>query len=268
MRRKKKQEPFSLFAFQDAVASVCGLVVLITLILALELTNQIVEEATAPPPTERDLQVLTNEIATFKDNLETIKQTTRNWNEAALVASRSHFSLESAEKELREAEKRLAETLAENKRLQDLNADQNRQSRLAEFSADATKRREKIAELDQEIARLSEQKARPLETSIFYSSSASVRETPWLVDVSKTRIVARSLAAANAETVDEFVGRTAQDDFLSWALTRDSDSEYFILLFRPSGAARHDDLREALEKFGFKIGVDLVAETQTIEINR
>ncbi len=43
MRKKKSQAPFSLFAFQDAIASVCGLVVLITLILAVELTQKILK---------------------------------------------------------------------------------------------------------------------------------------------------------------------------------------------------------------------------------
>lgn len=267
MRRKKNQEPFSLFAFQDAIASVCGLVVLITLILALELTKKIVEEAAAPPPSAIDVQKLTNEIATLKENLATIEETTRNWNEAALAASQSEFSLEKAEKELAEAEERLAASLAENDRLQELNADADARSRLEELANDATNRRAELAELDAQIAQLTAQNERKDDSSVFYTANESVREKPWLVDVAKTRIVARSLST-NDKTIAEFSGSDAKRDFLSWASTRDNDVEYFILLFRPSGAPLHDDLRAALDKAEFKIGVDLVGETQTIEINR
>ena len=44
MSRKRKGAPFSLFAFQDAITSVCGVVVLITLMLALELTRRVADD--------------------------------------------------------------------------------------------------------------------------------------------------------------------------------------------------------------------------------
>ena len=44
MSRKQKGAPFTLFAFQDAMTSVCGVVVLITLLLALQLTRAAVED--------------------------------------------------------------------------------------------------------------------------------------------------------------------------------------------------------------------------------
>ena len=44
MRRSQKGQPFTLFSFQDIMTSVCGIVVLITLLLALELTRRSLDE--------------------------------------------------------------------------------------------------------------------------------------------------------------------------------------------------------------------------------
>ncbi|MBQ8284958.1 MAG: hypothetical protein IJY15_08870 [Thermoguttaceae bacterium] len=271
MRKKKSQAPFSLFAFQDAIASVCGLVVLITLILAVELTQKIIDEASSPPPTKTDVAKLTNEIATLKSNLATLAQTLESQTKTAREASQTAFSLESAENERREAERRLAELLAESERLQALIADDTAtQTRRAELVRDVETQNAEIAVLDAKIANLVQQNSLPPETSVFYASSGNVRETPWLVEVSARQIVARPLASPENTRLQpqKFTSGNAKSAFLTWARQRDKNAEYFVLLFRPSGVAQHDDLRKSLEEAGFKIGVDLVGETQTIEIAR
>ena len=53
-RRRRTQSALSLFSFQDIITSICGIVVLITLILALELTSKIVEASIADPVRSRD----------------------------------------------------------------------------------------------------------------------------------------------------------------------------------------------------------------------
>ena len=270
MRRKKSQAPFSLFAFQYAISSVCGLVVLITLILALELTKKIVEEATAPPITEADVSKLTAEIATLKSNLATLEETTANWNAIARQASRSQFSTSNAESELRDAQARLAEENAEHQRLQRLAKDDVTQTRLAELADSVQKQTSELAEIDAQIAKRETDGKAPLASSVFYSTTSSVHETPWIVEVAERRIVARSLASTGSTSgqVNEFSARNPQSAFLTWARQRDKKTEYFVLLFRPSGVAMHDNLRNSLEKAGYKIGVDLVGETQAIEIYR
>ena len=270
MRRKKSQAPFSLFAFQDAISSVCGLVVLITLILALELTKKIVEEATEPPVAETDVKKLNAEIATLKSNLATLEETTENWNATARQASRSQFSVSNAESKLRDAQKLLDETIVENERLQQLAADVATSARLDEFAARVQEQKNELAQIDAEIAKREAVAQTPLSASVFYSTTSSIRETPWIVEVAKGRIVARSLASTGATSgeVNEFSARNFQSAFLTWARQRDQKTEYFVLLFRPSGVSMHDDLRNSLETAGYKIGVDLVGETQTIEIYR
>lgn len=270
MRRKKNQIPFSLFAFQDAIASVCGFVVLIALILALELTNQIVEEAARPVPSPAALTDLTNEISTLKSNIAALKQTSELWDEMSRQASRSHFSPENAEAELLQAERRLAESLTENERLQALIANENEtKTSRDELLREMEKQKAELADLDAQIANLRREQSLTRSASIYYASTNDVRETPWLVDVAERRIIVRSLKSEGAAPKRplEFSGRAAPSGFLSWARQRDKNAEYFVLVVRPSGVASYDNIRNSLEKNGFKIGIDLVGETSTVEID-
>lgn len=269
MRRKKTWAPFSLFAFQDAIASVCGFVVLLALILALELTNQIADEAAEPVPPPADLAKLTVEISTLKKDLAALKKTSELWDKMSLEASRSHFSLENAEAELRAAERRLTESLTENERLQALIADasETKASR-DELPRKIKKQKAEIADLDKQIANLRRQTL-SRSSSIYYASTNDVRETPWLVDVADRRIIVCSLKSETSapERPVEFSGRNARSGFLAWARRRDPDAEYFVLVVRPSGVESYPYLRYSLESDGFKIGIDLVGETSTLEID-
>ena len=74
-RSRKKGAPFSLFAFQDAITSVCGVVVLITLLLAVQLTSRTIESELETEPddslAERAAE-LREEIAEAREALDAV----------------------------------------------------------------------------------------------------------------------------------------------------------------------------------------------------
>ena len=87
MRRRRSGSPFSLFSFQDAITSVCGVIVLITLLMALDLTRRATEE-TAPSAVARErVEETERRIEELRNNLSSVQATldaTAHIDEAAL----------------------------------------------------------------------------------------------------------------------------------------------------------------------------------------
>ena len=79
MSRSQKGAPFTLFAFQDAMTSVCGVVVLITLLLALQLTRAAVQDV--------------HEIENAKKAQELNAEIGKLRREGVLTSSKNRFTL-------------------------------------------------------------------------------------------------------------------------------------------------------------------------------
>ena len=98
MRKKDKGAPFSLFAFQDAITSVCGVVVLVTLILSLMLTRML----------ENDAREIDN-AETAKKLEAQIKETREKIELAKVPTPASKFCEEAVGLTMAEVESRLEE---------------------------------------------------------------------------------------------------------------------------------------------------------------
>ena len=75
MSRKKSSAPFSLFAFQDAITSVCGVVVLITLLLAVQLTTRAIDEEENVESNARRVQEIREESEARRQAIKTLEET-------------------------------------------------------------------------------------------------------------------------------------------------------------------------------------------------
>lgn len=265
-RQRHSGNAFSLFAFQDIITSICGIVVLITLILALELSVQIVSDASPANVTSRQeyKQIIAKTKAVEQKN-------------AAMETEIERINTDSAEiitmttSEIRE-------------RIDEVTMDINRnetQKQTRIIQLDAAEEQVRLSLLnDEEYKKLLEEKA-SIENQLaelkraaemmksgnyfYFDRSQNISESPWLVDISGSQIVAHSLAAnATAESRD-FSNYAA---FFTWARTCDKSSEYFVLLVRPSGLDNFKKIEERLRDLNFRLGIDFIGESRQLEVSR
>lgn len=262
MSRRKTSNPISLFSFQDIITSVTGIMILVTLLIALELSQRALDSPRI--------------------------QTT-------IVSKQLETAVAEAEEEIRELESQLAER---DTKLQELAAydrrrilaesvDANRQIeqleaetiRLASQGEDAQKRKaemqsreqakqqdiELVEELNRKCAELREQ-IEKLQASnrIIYNPAQGTSKTAWLVELTGQAI--RIAPMGRIAPPVEFIAPPGQAlaDFRKWSAGRDNRSEYFVLLIKSSGIELFDQLQDELAKRGFDIGYDVVDEQVTV----
>lgn len=131
---------------------------------------------------------------------------------------------------------------------------------------------EEYNELTKEKTRLEEQLAEMKQAAemmkggnyFYFDRSHNIAETPWLVDISGSQIIAHSLAANSPADSCEFSNVTA---FSTWARLRDKSSEYFVLLIRPSGLDNFKQIEKRLRDSNFRLGIDFIGEDRRLEIS-
>ena len=260
-RSRKKGAPFSLFAFQDAITSVCGVVVLITLLLAVQLTSRTIESELETEPddslAERAAE-LREEIAEAREALDAVPTPRISFDASKPYAGLSAVDLRAKVSEL---DARLESARAE---LERAKSELPREESGAPSEEESTKElaalREELKRAEEEASAAKKSAREPLdENVVLFSFPEEASETPWFVDISGTRIVATP--AKKGEEIKRF---EKTDEFLTWAKTRPNKREYFVLIVRPSGAGAYDEISAGLDAAGRKTGVDLVAETREL----
>ena len=254
MSRSKKSEPISLFAFQDAITSVCGVIVLITLLLAITLTRHalIDEQEYANAQTAKELSA---EI-----------EATRQKIKAASLPKPSDELLEEAvgltklevEARFKTTQDKLEDAREEKERLE---RERVELEQLDDKTNELWKKNDEL-ERQIQIAREEAEETRELadaqsDRGVFYEFPPSGSEAPWFLDISGERIVATS-----SKEEKRFSGSR---DFLAWATTRPVDQEFFVLIARPSGVDSFVDIRKGLLTESYQIGVDLIGEARELE---
>lgn len=252
MSRKKGSAPFSLFAFQDAITSVCGVIVLITLMLALNLTRQALVDA----------QSYENAIVAEEINQQ-IQRLQETLKEAQTPTEEEKFLIEAASFSLGEIEKRAENT---KQKIEDAKIVKEKIEKEAERIALLKEKTEKqkqanialnkkIKDLEDEKLATETQKNDLLLKNVAYAFPNDGTQLPWFVDISQNHIIA--VGKSNALNFQN------PSQFLNWAKKR-PNSEYFVLIARPSGTKRFGEIRRALEEMNMPIGVDLVGETREL----
>ena len=257
MSRKKSGAPFSLFAFQDAITSVCGVVVLVTLLLALALTQRVVSESEANTVAKSKVDEVRDQVEKLRSDLDELNA--RVEETAAVDSAGVGKSLAEVKAQLANAKRRLDGAQEESARLD---------RKLEELES----QKESFADLEKRIDELKRQTAKTLEKaeetakeefdsqeSAVYAFSDAVREKPWYVEVSGSKLVAHgSVDDSEALTFDSPFA------FAKWASTRPSGSEYFVLIVRPSGARNFEFAVAELESAGYRYGIDLIGESRPL----
>jgi TolA-binding protein len=263
--RERRAPPISLFSFQDIITSVTGVMVFLTLFLALELTHRM---QAAPPESTAELN---RQIADalrqadamerrHRENLETIRelrdriqagqkrivQTARfdpERNRAELAYLRQ--SNQHLEAELRALQSQLEESRQRHEDIQNRATKEHDDARRAVDELHV-KRQALLSELDQ------------LKNSnrVVYNVAQDTGKQPWLVEIGATGFLA---AAPDQTSAGRHFGSLTE--FLTWINGRDPSREFIVFLVKPSGVEAFDRARRELSRF--QIGFDLLAEEQS-----
>jgi Tfp pilus assembly protein PilN len=261
-RRSRDAVPFSLFAFQDIITSVTGIVLFITLILTLELVTKKVDSpsqqtAALLPEMELALSEAMAEIESLKADLQT---------QSVSLESTAGISSQEIERHLYETIAQIARLKAEIERLT-----QRSQKKSVEQTSWNAKRferesdrqqlnslRERIDLLEHEINSLAQS-----DRIVFNPSDAS--GVAWIVDLSERRIlVAQAGIATTPLTFDSPQKDLRTSAFMHWTKRIDPSQEYFLILIRPGAIDAFDDIYEKLQARHFRIGFDLLSAEQTV----
>ena len=265
-RRGRGGSPVSLFAFQDIITSVTGIMILVTLFLALELIRRrqgSPDQQTAALSAEireavKQAGDTQTAVATIRRTIDELKSDLAG-REASLTQEVRYDAGELARqlRDLEELNKLLAQELATSRerrtaaeesldelKQQDAQKDDDRQE-LADLTRQA---QEKLREL---------QKLKQSNRVIFNAGQGSAK-TPWLIELTPGKIQAAE--AGNRAPPQSFADVQA---LLAWTTKRSRSGEYFVLLLKPETIEEFHEARLGLEKQGFDVGFDLLGSTQS-----
>jgi hypothetical protein len=265
-RRGRGGTPISLFSFQDIITSVTGIMILVTLFLALE----VIRRKEGSP--QQQTKVLTKELMQAASNAARVKSTLKE-NRQQIEQLRS--ALTGDESKLLESVKVDADEVS--RKLRDL--DELNKLMAGELTQSEARRRQTEKELEEMLAReadkqtdkqsleqlsqkvkekIDELKKLRQANRVIFNPTQGDSKTPWLVELSATGILSAQLG--KKEKPQSFPTAGA---FKSWAAKRSKSGEYFVLLVKPSTVDKFLDTRETLEKQGFDVGFDLLRDDQT-----
>ena len=259
-RRGGRSSPISLFAFQDIIASVIGMVFVVVLIMALSIVNAkaVSEAVRLESITDSDLQTLRERASESEAEIRAIA--------ADIVRLTGQLDLASGDEEVALDEvKRLEATLknlyARVREEQDAvgQADAERQ-RIVEKYEDRLRESQR---LDRQLAelrtRIQTTELRPRLAFIIDPHPDDLE--PWLLEISGSRLRVASKDGTSA--ILEFGGESFErrkERFLAWLSSQSNRTHYFVLLIKPSGIEQADECGKILKSKGYDIGKDLLPE--------
>jgi myosin heavy subunit len=265
-RRGRGGTPISLFAFQDIITSVTGIMILITLILALELIQK-----TEGSPQNRtneltaELQQATQQAATVQTTVAATQAEIENIR-ASLAGSETEL-LATLKVDSTKVSQQLQDLAELNKLLEAELAASTRQVQEAETASQSIEaEKDSKAQDHQTLESINETVQQKIEelkklrqaNRVIFNTSQSGPKTPWLVELGADKILAAE--AGKKGPPQSFATPVA---FVTWARKQNRASQYFVLLVKPATITQFETVRQALEKAGFEVGFDLLKADQT-----
>lgn len=265
MGRRKRQAdaPFSLFAFQDIVTSIIGIMFLIVILMALDLlTRELADTPSMEPPAERveaearqheEMRQLEQQKA---DLAARLAQPTGAPPPPPPPKGRVDPSVASAARELAALEGRMAMTRDETARLE-REIHENGQ-RIAELANDRKARAEKVAQLRREKE---SQREAIIETRVakerVYLAGDGTSKTPVVVQPEPDHIRAQSYAAGSTIQQWRSADRATQlRAFQRWAKTQPNDKRFFLVFVRPNTVKTSMEMVQWLRTEGYQVGYE------------
>lgn len=263
-RSRRRANPFSLFSFQDIITSVMGIILLAALLLAVELVTR---KHGAPQSTEvsQVSSIVTENVSTVRADIAELKKELASLQSDSLAAAGTLVvESESRKKVAQVRSMRMSAELTKltaylKERLAEL-------ARVEATSFDRRDERRKLEMLEAEIrSSIAELKELRSSDRLFYNAIPGMSKTPWLIDVSAERIQVGSLPSGSTRQSPRLLHTFADiDATVEFTRELSTDGNYFLILIRPSGIERFEELLTALRGRSFDLGFDVVDEDQTV----
>ncbi len=262
MRRRSRRganPTVSLFAFQDVMMTTMGILLLVTLLLAVNLTR-VVSRETSPPPAE-------TEPPPSSATLEKLRARASRLEKRYEAALADLSKVTGLGKDQEERARRLREELARTAaRVRKLEAKIARLAGSQEPSGErekaVAKKRARLSRLRRRVERLKRKvKERQKNPRLTYIQQEGQSKEPLLVVLTGRRIgVGPPEGRGPALWFTHGEAETRMSRFLDWARGRDAAEEYFVIVLKPSGLSAYRELKKRLRGAGFDVGTDYVPE--------
>ncbi|MCL2117717.1 MAG: hypothetical protein FWH27_04725 [Planctomycetaceae bacterium] len=259
MSRKNRSSPISFFSFQDIMMCVCGLLIMVSLLLTLNLVNKDFgipanEKKTTPEMFDDMLRQIA-ELESAVGSLE------RELTARTAVADANAFlNEEEILERITSLETEIVMLKADVERNDAVIAQSDREhERLRELSVAIARLNTNIETVEQNIKHFDQRNSELTENTFFISNRHDSALKPWLVVCNANDISVISPDTGKSQT-------HTRASFPDWAKTRPKDREYFVFYVRPSAVGYYEPLLNLLQRQGYKTGLDLIGEMTSVRI--
>jgi len=257
-RKRRVSARFSLFAFQDIITCVMGIMLLLTLLLCLQITESVSQAAdTDAPERVREIGDTVHQLMTELDQLE---QQTQNQAQLLTSGALSDRDLLLDEQREQSAERRVAE-----QELIELDGNANESAeRLEEL---ASKSSAELAAMSEEItrqlarARQQNEIAQQLTdgSRVLYTQHSGSSSVCWVVEVSSDSSI-QAAPIGKSQPPQSFATINAA---LQWIRGQHRNGDEFLLLLKPDSRDAIDRLPGTLREEQIPHAFDVIAQDQT-----
>ena len=254
-RRKSKPAAFSLFAFQDIITSVTGIMILITLMLAIELMNRV----SGDPQTQT--QNHTKDVEQINDELrEKIKQARGELDaQTDALSGLPAFDIETLLKMLKQAQAGRKEHEDEDERQRRMFQKRKAQFEKMQGDPNAKLTKEQLAELIKGNLVIGK-KIEDLDSSNRMLFKSDVKDkTVWVVVSSEGKLRAAKIGVAMVPQ-----SFSTPEEFTAWAKRQSAAKAAFYLIAKPGGELAFRKIRTALSRSQFAVGSAVVPKGQVV----
>ena len=262
MARRKASSPFSLFSFQDIITCVSGIIILITLVLALELIQRKLS-----PPVQQTRLVASQIRAAIADaeteinrlNAQLAAQTSRAQELAGFSEDTIRNDLENTRQQVKsltaDVESLKEQQMAAAKELEKIQAER--------FAKKADEK--KLADLESATNDLSQELNQvKQENKAYYNPRTADGRKVWLAQIGKGQVIVTPAGQDAPGVVLSLSDSLFSDsEFSDWLDERSPQSDFIFLLVQPDGADAFQEGQTLLERKGFSIGFDLLGTGQS-----
>jgi len=260
-RRKRKGSPFSLFSFQDIITCVSGIIILITLILAVELAQR---SQGSPVASAAEVSTDIREaIAATETAIRELEQELQKRASATEEAAAAHEEILQADvSAVNQQIKSLQAELAELRRKQKRAAEESEKVQAKLF--DQQKETGDLGEAEEEVKNL-EDKLKTLVSSDrpIYNARSSDGKQVWLIQIEgQFALVARAGTPSKPESLPHGGSLISDSAFAKWLDGHSRSADFLFFLIRPAGIEAFGELQEEAKKRRFSYGFDLIGESQ------
>jgi hypothetical protein len=271
IRRRRSVTPFSLFAFQDIITSVTGIMLLVVFTLVLNLRKT----ASSPVPVggasleelEAQLDKLAAEASETERLLGTVEKRTTSLANIDLdtlveTLARTKQALIDKENGIAAKSKSLAVAAVRESKAQGIEEQENRDG--AALQQRVEELRKRLHKLQSERERLDEQlRERGIANVLNLTVDKSDGKRPIVAVCSKNGFrVYPKVTGEGANDASLKFGTT--EELSHWLVREGTGGKYLTVFLKPSGAASFQDLDARLQMMGMERGYEPLAETEEV----